>query len=372
MAKNAHRTDRLLQDDQMKSLIHQRDKSASSSRKIAKWLPFPPKEAHAIPNDFTIVTSKDANYFARLDIPEVRAEGIAIESWDKSGTLASFSAGSEVAAVWKSRRIRKGSDEHSESLTSTHPSTSPEPQLSELMEMNHAAFVLSLARLRDEVKIYHQLSTGENRRQFWKKRSVSNKAGGSDLARYTVKCHSALARAMARILKMPGGEAQILKYMVDAATSVIVKFQSVTGRMVLGLAIDFSSGSPAWHLWHSGVERVIYKAGEGCDQIRYRRTAHNLNVGGSRLLNWDRVRKSFQRVGIDFVETCTWTWREYREAELKCWMRQGRRPGDWVIHETADAALEQILVNNGWNDLVDAGFLDFIGREKMRYRCGAI
>jgi hypothetical protein len=309
----------------------------------------------------------DTLFFAGLDIPEVRAEGMAMESWDKSGTLASFSAGSEVAAVWQSRRFQRDSGKLFESLPSTHQSTSSELQLSKLVAMNHAAFVLSLARLRDEVKIYHQWATGENQRQFWKKRPVSNRAERSDLARYTVTCHPALARAMARILEMPGGKTRILKHMADAAADVIAEFQRVTGRMVLGLALDFSNGSPTWRLWHSGVERVIYKAGGSCDQIRYRRTALNLNAGGSRLMNWNRVRRSFQRVGMDFVETCRWTLREYEEAYLKCWMRQGRRPGDWVIHETADMALERILLNDGWRDLVDASFMDFVVYEKMRY-----
>ena len=367
MAKNGHTTDRLLQNDHMKSLIHQRDKSASSFLKIENFSYLPPKDTNAFQNDFKTITTVDALFFAGFGIPEVRAEGMAMESWDKSGTLASFSAGSEVAAVLKSRRFQGDSGKPFESLPSTHQSTSPELQLSKLVAINQAAFVLSLARLRDEVKIYHQWATGENQRKFWKKRPVSNRAGGADLARYTVTCHPALARAMALILEIHGGKTRILKHMADASADVIAEFQRVTGRMVLGLALDFSNGSPAWHLWHSGVERVIYKAGGSCDQIRYRRTALNLNAGGSRLMNWNRVRRSFQRVGMDFVETCRWTLREYEEADLKCWMRQGRRPGDWVIHETADMALERILLNDGWRDLVDASFMAFVVYEKMRY-----
>ena len=72
-------------------------------------------------------------------------------------------------------------------------------------------------------------------------------------------------------------------------------------------------------------------------------------------------------MGLDFPKTLIWTLKEYVKAEEKCWMRQGRRPGDWVIHETADKALERHLVDNGCHGVVAAAYMEFVEHERAKY-----
>jgi hypothetical protein len=201
-----------------------------------------------------------------------------------------------------------------------------------------------------------------NKRTVWSK---------SDFRRYTINSHPALARAMSRILKKPGGKEKALGFMKEAAPEIAAEFQRVTGRMVMGISVHFDSNMPHWNLWHCGIERVLYKISvKAKDRTRYRRTAFNLNASGPGLLAWDRVRRSFARQKKDFGLTCKWTLKELNDAESVCMQRQGRRPGDWVVNEMADKILEELMIQDGWCIEVDDGFAEFVDHEVMRYEAG--
>jgi len=200
------------------------------------------------------------------------------------------------------------------------------------------------------------------------KRRVWSKA---DLRRYTVNCHPALARAMVKILAEPNGKEKVRQYMAEAAPMVAAEFERVTGRKTAGLSIHFDSNMPHWNIWHSGIEKVTCKESEKeSDQIRYRRTALDFNASGPGLLAWNRVRLSYERQKLDFSENCKWTLKELDDAEKECMTRQGRRPGDWTVNERADTVLEQLLVENGWGEHVEAGFTEFVENEMKRYAAG--
>jgi hypothetical protein len=118
-----------------------------------------------------------------------------------------------------------------------------------------------------------------------------------DLRRFTVNAHPALARAMAKLLK-EGKKEEVMKMMEDSLPRIIRKFERVTGRQVIGASVHWDADLPHWNLWHSGLERVLFKneGGKGKDRLRYRRTAMNLGSSGPGLRAWRRTQLAFERL----------------------------------------------------------------------------
>jgi hypothetical protein len=189
-----------------------------------------------------------------------------------------------------------------------------------------------------------------------------------DLRRFTVNSHPALARAMAKLLA-DGKKGEIMKMMEDALPRIIREFEHVTGRRVIGASIHWDAHLPHWNLWHSGLERVIFKreGGKGKDRMRYRRTAMNLGSSGPGLRAWRRTELAFQRLEKAF---CPYTAEQLRKEEKKKMDSQGRLPGDWSINAAADAVLEEMLTDGGFKQQVTEGFEEFVANEENRYGAG--
>ena len=410
MGINGDASNRSLWHDIVSSLIHQIDKSGFASRGGAEWVRIPNEGIYKFENDFSAIKAEESIYMAGICIPEVRVTKLKPEPWDESGTMASFSANSEVAALRQYSRKNDGTDEltHESDLKGLPPFQSNPPTGNKLRLMTETDYLEALIRVREETTNYNRWTSGEAGRMYWKKTPVRTgsevakpkvkidgdedasildslsmhglpKAKGgkrtvwskADLRRYTINSHPALARAMSRILKEPDGKRKVLDFMKEAAPEIAAEFERVTGRMVMGISVHFDSNMPHWNLWHCGIERVKYKIRDnGNDRVRYRRTAFNLNASGPGLLAWDRTRRSFERQGRNFNETCKWTQKELDEAESMCRHRQGRRPGDWVVNEFADKILEELLIKDGWGAEVEDGFTEFVNHEDMRYEAG--
>lgn len=410
MGVNGDSSDRSLWHDIVSSIIHQIDKSGFASRGGAEWVRIPNEGIHKFENDFSAIKAEESIYMAGISIPEVSVTKLKPEPWDESGTMASFSANSEVATLRQYSRKNVGIDELTDeaNLKGRPPLRNNPPSGNKLRVVSETDYLEALIRVREETTHYHRWTSGAEGRMYWKKTPVRTgsevaktkvaidgdtdagildhllaqglqKANGakrtvwskSDFRRYTINSHPALARAMSRILKEPGGKEKVLGFMKEAAPEIAAEFQRVTGRMVMGISVHFDSNMPHWNLWHCGIERVLYKISENAkDRTRYRRTAFNLNASGPGLLAWDRVRRSFARQKKDFGLTCKWTLKELNDAESVCMQRQGRRPGDWVVNEMADKLLEELMIKDGWCIKVDDGFAEFVDHEVMRYEAG--
>lgn len=387
MAKTSKSWEGSLQHDDVSSHLHQKNHLALPRWKLVKWVGIAQSDAHEVIAAAPVI-SVDSLYFAGLQIPEVKIHNLVPVPWDASGTLASFSQNSQVAALREFRGTPGGKVSLAKSNDSEDSSSAG------LTEVNQAAFVLCLAKIRDEATNHHRWTAGRNGKMLWKKVSVratgkaSRKPSASfgfcpkewkgrqvcsrsDLQRYTVTCHPALARALSLILDQPNGQQMIRRYMANTAVEIVGEIQKVTGRMVLGLSTDFDSNLASWKLWHCGTEKVIYQVNNsGRSGTRYRRTRMNLNSTGSGVLRWHRARLTFERFGMDFSKICKWTQKTLDRCEAKCLERQGRKPGDWVVGEVADTVLERLMADDGWHDLVKASYMGFIEHEKMKYEEG--
>ena len=98
MALDGGSADKQIGHDNSASKVHMEDKVKFGERQC-DWIGIPKDREFAFKNDFSAIHPKEAPFFICGDIPEVRVDGIAPEAWDASGTMASFSAGSEVAAL---------------------------------------------------------------------------------------------------------------------------------------------------------------------------------------------------------------------------------------------------------------------------------
>jgi hypothetical protein len=404
-------SDAALEHDLVESWRHEIDKAALAKRKAGDWIFIPRQLEHAFINDFSAIEPEEALYFQGEGIPTVRVSSIDPDPWDESGTMASFSAASEVATLReffreqkRPTRGQKSGGKVLERELPPAPSGKPMemPQLSRVGPLDHLRWLRSV---RDESHHYHRWSTGADLRLQWKStpaftrtkliegdtgpgdldtpiaqidgtapadgdRSVQKTQEvrpDSDLRRYTVNVHPALARAMAKMVAS-GEKARVIELMAELAPGVAAKFQDVTGRRCVGLSVHFDSELPHWNIWHSGMERVHYPIGEK-ERIRYRRTAFNLNSSGN-MLAWHRTRLAFERLGKDFKALSSRTVNELEKGLKRAMDRQGRPPGDWTINEEADRLLEDALRMSGKSDEIEAGFAEFVENEVKRYRDG--
>jgi hypothetical protein len=391
------------------------------------YILIPKDREFAFKNDFSAIHPKEAPFFVCGDIPEVRVDGIAPEAWDASGTMASFSAGSEVAGLRDYKREkglrRRGPDcvDDAEDLNVGDKLPPPAPPASVglrdliLQKVGWSVYRPALLAVRNATQTIKRWGSGEKGRGQWKPAPVSQKAvlvegeelaeildsgsagkqhsdaksgrsaeesaplGGTasekekllvryDLRRFTINSHPALARAMAKLLK-EGKKEEAMKMMEDSLPRIIREFEHVTGRRVIGASIHWDADLPHWNLWHSGLERVIFKRekGKGKDRIRYRRTAMNLGSSGPGLRAWRRTQLAFERLGKSF---CPYTAEQLLKEERKKLESQGRMPGDWTINAAADAVLEELLVDGGFEKQVTEGFEEFVSNEEDRYGAG--
>lgn len=371
-------------------------------------------------NDFSKIPLVEAPFFHCGRVPEIRHEGIEPEDWDRGGGMASYSAGSEVAELRTFKRnqgtARRGPKRKSDDDSGWRPDVEDLPPLSppgqgmerELMieKVSWEEYRRTLIGVREAAKHIKRWGVGAEGREQWKNTPISVRTildegeadatlldsaeakvvnriqeepvlGGPrertrktqlphDLRRYTVNSHPALARALAKVLQA-GDRCEIMDLMNKTLPSVIRKFEKVTGRIVIGASIHWDSSLPHFNLWHTGLEKVLYKKGKGKDRIRFRRTAMNLGSSGPGLRAWRRVELAFDRLGKDF---CHYTAAELRKEEGRLEEAQGRMPGDWAINQVADEVLENLLVDAGYQQEVEEGFREFVENEEARYAAG--
>lgn len=417
--------DKQIGHDNSACQLHLDDKVKFGERQ-GDYILIPKDREFAFENDFSAILPEEAPFFICGDgIPEVRVDGIAPEAWDASGTMASFSAGSEVAALRDFKRKlgarRRGPDgetdtedlEDGNNLPPPAPPCSAGPRYLDLKKVEWGVYRASLLLVRNATQTIKRWGSGEEGRGQWKDAPVSQTAmpvegeelaelldsasgglkytvaksgkpadelqrmGGTawekknllvryDLRRFTVNTHPALARAMA-ILLADGKKGEVMKMMNDSLPAIIREVERVTGRRVVGASIHWDANLPHWNLWHSGLERVLFKKGKGKDRLRYRRTAMNLGSSGPGLRAWRRAQLAFERLGRSF---CPFTAEQLHKEERKKLESQGRMPGDWTINAAADAVLEELLVDGGFEKQVAEGFEQFVNNEENRYSAG--
>ncbi|MEI6607517.1 MAG: hypothetical protein WCP35_19580, partial [Verrucomicrobiota bacterium] len=429
MALDGGSGDKQIGHDNSACQLHLDDKIKFGERQ-GDYILIPKDQEFAFKNDFSAILPEEAPFFICGDIPEVRVDGIAPEAWDASGTMASFSAGSEVAALRDFKRKlgarRRGPDsegdtedlEDGDNLPPPAPPTPPGtvgPRDLDLKKVEWGVYRASLLLVRNATQTIKRWGSGEDGRGQWKDAPVSQKTmpvegeelaelldsasgglkytvaksgkpadelqrmGGTawekksllvryDLRRFTVNTHPALARAMALLLA-DGKKGEVMKVMEDSLPALIREFERVTGRRVVGASIHWDANLPHFNLWHSGLERVLFKRekGKGKDRLRYRRTAMNLGSSGPGLRAWRRTQLAFERLGRSF---CPHTAEQLRKEERKKLESQGRSPGDWTINAAADAALEELLTDVGFIKQVAQGFEQFVANEENRYSAG--
>ncbi len=400
-------SDESIEHDDVSSWQHERDKRAQEHRTVSQvdWIPVEISNELKFQNDFSAFGKDEAVYFIFGGIPVVRAEELRPEPWDTSGSLASYAAGSQIAkyrefkrSKGRERRGRKTSGDAE--LGPEAPSSNIAPLRNDLdltSSLNPKVYKALLRMIRDETLNYHCWGSGAEGRGQWKKVPIATKVKitegmlpaelldrddevdgcradekvvevrtAYEMARATVNAHPALARAMAKLLAA-GCKDEVRKLMVNSIPRIVAKFEEVTGRKVVGLSIHWDSDLPHWNLWHTGLEKVIFKKGKGKERIRYRRTAMNLNSSGPGLRTWRRSQLALERMG---KPTCAATMNELSKAEKKAMEDQGRMPGDWQINDAADEVLEELLLESGYKNLVDEGFSEFVENEAKRYAAG--
>jgi hypothetical protein len=402
-------SDESIEHDDVTSWQHERDKHDQERRLEGNvhWIPVAIGEELRFKNDFSAFGKNEAIYFFFGGIPEVRADELKPEPWDASGSLASYAAGSQIAAYrdfkrseGRERRGRKKEGQVEVEFGLPAPPSNIAPLRDELnleLSIDPKVYKAMLRLVRDETSVFSRWGAGAEGRGQWQKVPIATKVKISEgmlpaelldrddevescradekvvevktsyeMARATVNAHPALARALAKLLAA-GHKDKVRELMIQSIPRVVEKFEQVTGRKVVGLSIHWDSDLPHWNLWHSGLEKVIFRKGKGADRVRYRRTAMNLNSSGPGLRAWRRSQLAHERLG---KPTCPSTMNEISKAEKKAMEDQGRMPGDWQINDAADAVLEELLLAGGYKDLVDEGFFEFVSNEENRYEAG--
>ena len=412
MSLDSGSDDRQIDHDDSASKGHAYSKAMFAERQ-GEWILIRNDGEFKFRNDFSAITPEEAPFFICGSIPEVRLEGIEPEDWDASGTMASFSAGSEVAALQDFKRARAaaklGPDSDRKKLPPPAPPFSTLLRDLNLEKVSWPVYRESLIMARDGTQIIRRWGTGAGGRGQWKNAPVSErtvlvegealaeildssspagelvsdlelgkpaeeaKSGEKtkqliryDLRRYTVNNHPALARAVAKLLAA-GKKEEVMRVMEASLPKVIREFERVTGRRVIGASIHWDSDLPHFNLWHTGLERVTFFKGKGKDRQRYRRTATNLGSSGPGLRAWRRTQLAFERLGKTF---CPYTTEQLLKEEKIKMKLQGRTPGDWTINAAADETLEALLVEGGFKKEVTEGYSEFVENEERRYAAG--
>ena len=279
----------------------------NACRNDVDWIGIPTGGEFKFENDFSAFGKDEAVYFVFGGIPVVRADELKPEPWDASGTMASYSTGSQIAAYrefkrgqGRERRGRKA-DGKAEFGPEAPPSdvVPVRDDLDLRSSLDPKTYKALLRMVRDETSKYHCWGSGAEGRGQWKKVPIATKVKitegmlpaelldrdeevdgcqadekvvevktAHEMARATVNAHPALARALAKLLAA-GQKDKVRELMVQSIPRVVSKFEDVTGRKVVGLSIHWDADLPHWNLWHTGLEKVIFKKGKGKERERY-------------------------------------------------------------------------------------------------------
>ena len=188
MALDGGSADKQIGHDNSACQLHLDDKIKFGERQC-DWIGIPKDREFAFRNDFSAIRPEEAPFFiCGVGISEVRVDGIAPEAWDASGTMASFSAGSEVAALREFKRTkglrRRGPDgetdtedlEDGDNLPPPAPPGSAGPRELDLQKVGWGVYRTALLTVRNATQIIKRWGTGEEGRGQWKPAPVSQRA----------------------------------------------------------------------------------------------------------------------------------------------------------------------------------------------------
>ena len=184
MALDGGSADKQIGHDNSASKLHMDDKAKIADRQ-GDYILIPKDREFAFTNDFSAIHPKEAPFFICGCIPEVRVDGIVPEAWDASGTMASFSAGSEVAGLRDFKREkglrRRGPDgvadtEELEDGDKLPPPAQPATAgLRDLIlqKVRWSVYRTALLSVRNATQTIKRWGSGEKGRGQWKPAPVS-------------------------------------------------------------------------------------------------------------------------------------------------------------------------------------------------------
>lgn len=418
--------------DIITSIVHRIDKEAFDARKDGEWVWEPADHSFAFANDFGPLKTLDLHRLYADAIPEVKGTEVPAD-WDRSGNLASFSAGSRAAAARSFEGgVRVIGIKRKKGEVPPLPPADlvrAFPPLEGGREVDSPEFLRAMLRVRLECVHYHRYSLSK-KKHYWKSTPTYT-------SKKTRKGEPADTGA-AQILDFIGGQLQSILEMAEkgdlkwalalakeARLSVEDHREESPKRPVLSkpdlrrLTINFHPGHcrAMSRALEAGVDPAILRRvadrvspllgakieevtgrkvvaesdhwdtklfhknfwNHGCERVRYtvngveetrvRRTAFNLNSSGG-LLAHDRLRRTFARMGKDFRDYAPEKVAELDKIEDRAKQRQGCLPGDWEINTYADEVMEDALKTEGLGKYVDQGFEEFLAHEILRHESG--
>jgi len=178
--------------DLVESLQHKLDKLALGGRKLYDFLLVPKDRAFEFQNRFPILEDSGI-YLLAPPVEAARQDGDP-KDWDKDGTLASFSAGSEVAELRRflqddgektgNERKRRGkakADGKRNDLPPPPPDDlGREFQPVSLEEVESGEYLSSMLTVRAQSDCYHRQAAGAGSRIYWKKCPVTTRTVDGD------------------------------------------------------------------------------------------------------------------------------------------------------------------------------------------------
>jgi len=178
--------------DLVESLQHKLDKLALGGRKLYDFLLVPKDRAFEFQNRFPILEDSGI-YLLAPPVEAARQDGDP-EDWDKDGTLASFSAGSEVAELRRflqddgektgNERKRRGkakADGKKNDLPPPPPDDlGREFQPVSLEEVESGEYLSAMLTVRVQSDFYHRQAAGAGGRMYWKKCPVTTRTVDGD------------------------------------------------------------------------------------------------------------------------------------------------------------------------------------------------
>lgn len=402
---------RALLHDLIETEVHRRDREYFKNTSDGVWLRVPRDISLDFINIFPSELSTRGDYLLAPEVCLVRHDGPP-EEWDIAGTMASFSAGSEVA---KLRRHQKAKTE--EKAKNGRKLPPPPDRLRKggyskvkFKEVKPEDYFIRLLVEKRTSYQYHSRGSGAGGRLQWKpypvrtttKQNTHDDIDGdaylesfekilqsfgkgealrSDVAhpgktkptpkgnlrRYTVNSNPAHARAILIALQAGYHPEEMRQLFKNLAGELAGKFEQITGRRIIGTSIHWDSNLPHFNFWHTGIEPVEYSV-EKRVKMRYRRTAWNLNSSGG-MIAWERLDRALMEEG-GLASLSPSTKAELDRAIARCLQRQGREPGDLALNRFVDAKIELELLRMGLEREINQGLVEWINNERNRYEVG--
>jgi hypothetical protein len=418
--------------DLVESVQHRIDKLMLGDRRNYEFILLQKDRTFDFTNRFLGLESTGIYLLAPKERPAVH-QGTPAE-WDKNGTLASFSAGSEVARLRDfllsgegGKRNRRGKIAKSREEKDSLPPSPPKGMSHKfgpvkLVEVDSAKYLRRMLKVREKSHYYHRWVSGAGGRMYWQKCPVTTRqVNGDDIAVGALLEPLARASQMAEagdevglrrfveeykeqssdmgsetVAKVVKGTSDLRRYTVNVAPA-LARAMSLMLELGLERTVVRNLMTSTAPLIAAEFERVTGRKvvgvsvhfdsnlphwnfwHSGLEAVIYKvglskRTRFRrtaMNLNSSgNMLAWDRVSQAFARTGTDFANISISTAKELEKAEKRARHRQGRSPGDFTLNRVADRILEDALIQLGHRKLVERGYQEFVANEKERYKLG--